>query len=105
MEVNSFVSNRIKELRDKFNLSTNKLAQKSGVTQSMITDVENCKANITVNKLSSICEAFGITLQEFFNEQQTVNVAINKLIQNTNRLNDEQLKKLNEFIETITSSK
>ncbi len=101
MELNQYISKRIKELRDKHNLSTNKLADKSGVTQSFITDTENCKTNISVNKLSKICDAFGITLQDFFNDQQEINININKLIHNAKKLNDEQIKKLNDFIEAM----
>ena len=60
------VGNRIKEFRGQKGLSTNKLANLAGVSQSYLRDVELGKKNPTVETLSYICFALNISLQKFF---------------------------------------
>ena len=60
------VGERIKYFRVKFNFSQNKLAEWSGVSHTHIAKIEQGHADITVGHLKLICDAFGITLREFF---------------------------------------
>ena len=61
------IGNRVKELRlSKTNLSQGDFAESVGLNRSYLSRVESGKQNITIDKLSIICNAFGMTLNEFF---------------------------------------
>ena len=49
------VGKRIVELRERKNISTNKLANLAGISQSYLRDIEMGKKNPTVEMLSYIC--------------------------------------------------
>lgn len=65
------VSRRIVQLREMQGISTNKLANKAGISQSYLRDIELGKKNPTVEVLSYICEALKITLKDFFSEEES----------------------------------
>ena len=90
------VGKRIVELREKKNISTNKLANLAGVSQSYLRDLEMNKKNPTVEMLSYICFALDISLRDFFAEsKEQINPYLVSAIQ---LLNDEEQFKLSEFI-------
>ena len=60
------VGERIRSLRNKAKYSQNKLAERSGVSQSHLRRIELGQADITVEHLQLICDVFNITLKEFF---------------------------------------
>ncbi len=66
------VGTRITFLRQKKNMTTNKLANMAGVSQSYLREVELGKKNPTVEMLSFICDALNITLRDFFTEEERV---------------------------------
>ena len=93
------VGKRIVELRERKNMSTNKLANLAGISQSYLRDIEMGKKNPTVEMLSYICFALGISLQDFFTERKS---QINPyLLSAIGLLNDEEQIKLSEFICTL----
>ena len=93
------VGKRIVELRERKNISTNKLANLAGISQSYLRDIEMGKKNPTVEMLSYICFALGISLQDFFTERKS---KINPyLLSAIGLLNDEEQIKLSEFICTL----
>ena len=59
------VGKRLQEMRDRCWLTQNKLADKAGVSQTHLRRVELGQADITVGHLQLLCDAMGITLQEF----------------------------------------
>lgn len=76
------VGQRIVQLRKKRNITTNKLANMAGISQSYLRDIENGKINPTVEKLEYICEALNISLLEFFENETSshdLSLAISKL--------------------------
>ena len=76
------VSKRLISMREKCWLSQNGLAEKAGVSQTHLRRVELGQADITVGHLQLLCDAMGITLQEFFYEEKPkdeLSVAISKL--------------------------
>lgn len=93
------IGKRIIILREKKNISTNKLANISGVSQSYLRDVENNVKNPTIEMLSYICYGLGISLQEFFNE--TIPEISPFLYSAIQLLSEEEQIKLSEFIITI----
>ncbi len=93
------VGKRIVELRERKNISTNKLANLAGISQSYLRDIEMGKKNPTVEMLSYICFALDISLQDFFTEQKS---QMNPyLLSAIGLLNDEEQTKLSEFICTL----
>ena len=73
------VSKRLSALRTLCGLTQNRLA---GVSQSHLRRVELGEADITVSHLQLLCDAMGISLKEFFDDESNVNeidIAISKL--------------------------
>lgn len=90
------IGNRIIELRKGKNMSTNKLANLAGISQSYLRDLEMNKKNPTVEMLSYICFALGISVHDFFAEPNNrINPYLLSAIQS---LNDNEQIKLSEFI-------
>lgn len=97
------VGKRIIELRERKNISTNKLANLAGVSQSYLRDLEMGQKNPTVEILSYICFALDISMQDFFAEPKNqVNPYLISAIQ---LLDDEEQIKLSEFICAIKKKK
>lgn len=91
------VGKRLLELRNKSWLTQNGLAEKAGVSQTHLRRVELGQADITVGHLQLLCDAMGITLQEFFNAEagnDELSIALSKLT-------PKQKKLLIAFIESL----
>ena len=93
------IGKRITELREKKKISTNKLANLSGISQSYLREIELNQKNPTVEMLSYICDALGISLVEFFTENN--NEVEPFLFAAINKLNTDEQIKLAEFINCI----
>lgn len=63
------IGSRLAKFRKAKGLSKNKLAKESGVTQGFISQVELGNRLPTLDVLSRICSALGITLAEFFADE------------------------------------
>ncbi len=59
---------KIDALRQQRGWSVNNLAMRAGLTQSTLNNLYNRNAEPKLSTLRAICEAFGITLAEFFRE-------------------------------------
>ena len=91
------VGKRLLELRNKSWLTQNGLADKAGVSQTHLRRVELGQADITVGHLQLLCDAMGISLQEFFNietRNDELSIALSKLT-------PKQKKLLIAFIESL----
>jgi len=78
------VSKRIIALRERCGLTQNGLAERAGVSQTHLRRVELGQADITVGHLQLLCDAMGISINEFFNEESTsdeIGAAFSKLSQ------------------------
>ena len=76
------VSKRIVSLRESCGLTQNGLAERAGVSQTHLRRVELGQADITIGHLQLLCDAMGISVEEFFNENENsdeIAVAISKL--------------------------
>lgn len=92
------IGERIKELRQKKGITVNKLANLSGVSQSYLRDIELGNKQPTVEYLSYICEALGISLSRFFSDEKEIN-ELDILLDN---LTEKQKSLLAEFLKSIT---
>ena len=76
------VSKRIIQLRELCGLTQNGLAERAGVSQTHLRRVELGQADITIGHLQLLCDAMGISIQDFFKEESEKDemaVAISKL--------------------------
>lgn len=97
------VASRIIYLREQKGLTTNKLANMAGISQSHLREIELGLRNPTVETLSYFCDALGVTLEEFFRED---NSEINPYLMSAlTRLNDKEQMALADFLNTIKPSK
>lgn len=91
------VGKRIKTLREQRNITVNKLANLSGVSQSYLRDLELGNKQPTVEYLEYICYGLGITIKDFFeieDNKEPLTAAINKL-------NSAQKKLLTDFLNSL----
>ncbi len=93
------VGEKIKYFREQRNITVNKLANLSGVSQSYLREIELGLKQPTVEYLEYICFGLKISLQEFFTEKDTdINPFILSAI---GKLNQEEQIKLAEFINAV----
>lgn len=95
------VGARITSLRTAKHYTVNKLATLAGISQSYLRDVELGNKNPTVEVLSYICEALGISLSEFFDDETEQKLISDPLINTIYQLNQEQRESLLTFLKTI----
>ena len=57
---------KIREVREAKNISQEELSQKSGVSRSIISALENGKTNTTSKTLASIAKALGVSVDQIF---------------------------------------
>lgn len=64
------IKNRIYQLMELRGWTTYMLAEKAGMTQSTISTMFRSTSVPTIPTLEKICEAFGISLADFFSDEQ-----------------------------------
>lgn len=95
---------RIAHLRETKGLTTNRLANNCGLSQSFLRSVELGEKGITVENLALVCEALGITLKDFFDtpSEQMPIIEAEELKSMIERLNSQQKSALAAFLRTIS---
>lgn len=97
------VASRIIYLREKKGLTTNKLANMAGISQSHLREIELGQRNPTVETLSYFCDALDVTLEEFFREKDS---QINPYLMSAlSRLNDEEQMALAQLLNVMKPNK
>ena len=96
------ISQRLIELREKRGITTNKLANIAGISQSHLREIELGQRNPTVETLSFFCEALGISLEEFFHEEQREIDPF--LITALKKLSPRQQQSLADFLNTLKNT-
>lgn len=71
MHIEDFTANRIIELCEKQHITMYRLAQLSGVKQSTISNIIKHNTLPNLVTLEKICTGLGITLSQFFQEDDT----------------------------------
>ena len=95
------VGKRITFYRQQQGLTTNKLANLSGLSQSYLRDIELGKKNPTVESLSYICDALNISLSDFFDDSVQEKISEDPLIKTILKLNKNQRNALLTFLNTL----
>lgn len=96
---------KILKLREERGWSEYKLAEKSGITQSTISTWYRKNMLPSISSLESICNAFNITLSQFFaddiNELADATPIQKKIILEASKLNETQQNLLYEFLKSL----
>ena len=96
---------KITELRDERHWSEYQLAEKSGLTQSTISSWYRKGILPSIPSLAKICDAFGLSLSQFFLEDDTQAVVLNKkqtlLLESAAKLAPEQYDALLTFLQSL----
>ncbi len=95
------VGTRIKQLREMKGYSINKLANKAGVSQSYLRDIELSSKNPTVAFISLVCEQLEISLKDFFNDTEETPFENDPLVQRIYQMTPIQREKLLGFLNTF----
>lgn len=75
MDVKEKIGQRIKELREAQSMSQKDLSYAADLDRSYIASVENGQRNISIVNIEKIATALGVTLKEFFNDDEFDNAA------------------------------
>ncbi|MED3642974.1 helix-turn-helix domain-containing protein [Caldifermentibacillus hisashii] len=82
------------------NMQANVLAKKAFISQSYLSDIENGRTTPFLN-MTTICDALGITLAEFFGYESELTPDLMRLLENMKKLTEEERSHLADFIEEI----
>ena len=93
---------RLYELRNQKNYSVAVLSKKSGVAASHIQRIESGESVPTVDRLKKLCDGLGITLKDFFSEDNIeATVDMMEFINKVKKLSPEQIRALNIFFSSL----
>lgn len=96
------VGARIRELRKAKGLSTKELAEITSISQPVISRLETNNRSADVAYIEIICNALGITLANFFAEdQQELDPELRRLLETAKKLTPEQRDLVQRLLETI----
>lgn len=87
----TFIQERIAQLRTKKGVSARDMSLTLGQSESYINTIENKKSLPSMTVFLYICEYFGITAQEFFDEGNENPEKLKELIEDLKRLDDKSL--------------
>lgn len=100
------VSKRLQELMDKYGFTQYRLCKESGLNQSSISRYLNGQNSPTAEQLDRICNAIGITLNEFFSDTEEIkretdpkSLRFNTLHQLIEEVPEERREEVKRFIE------
>ena len=91
------VLEKIEKLRKEKGWSVNFLALESGLTQSTLNNLYSRNTEPKISTLRAICNAFGITLSDFFKEEDNED----ELIRRVKSLSQENKKTLLQIIKNL----
>ena len=98
------VGNRIRQLRQEKGVTVNKLANLAGISQSYLREIELGNKQPTIMYLSYICDALGVSLKDFFSEEdlaQKEKENQKRLERSINLLSSAQKAALVSFLESM----
>ncbi len=70
MDIKLKIGQRIKELREKAEMSQKDLAYSADLDRSYIASIENGQRNVSIVNIEKIAVALGVSLKELFNDAQ-----------------------------------
>lgn len=103
-----YVVERIKELCQIHNMSMYAISKKTGISQSSLSNLLHRESVPTFTTLSKICDAFGITLSQFFAEggvRLDLTEEQKKVLNIWDSLSEREKEKVTDYIQGISASK
>jgi transcriptional regulator with XRE-family HTH domain len=70
VDVKKKIGQRIKELREKTEMSQKDLAYAADLDRSYIASIENGQRNVSIVNIEKIATALNVTIKEFFNDAE-----------------------------------
>ena len=101
MDYESFVSVRVAQLRQEKGASARDMSLSIGQNVNYINHIENQKAEPSLLGLYYICDYFGITPQEFFDDGNKTPMRLKEFMENVKQLDENELLHLSNFIAEI----
>jgi len=94
------VKERIEQQMEKRHWSIYRLGKESGLSQSTLAHVFRKESEPTISTLATICKAFGITLSQFFADDDFVAISgeQREILDKWSALSDEQKKLVSDII-------
>ena len=98
------ILNRINELKNQKGWTIYKLSEESGITQSTLSNMFTRKTMPSISTLIQLCDAFNISLAEFFSDSKNQNNEELSLISNYRRLSTHDKRTINELINILSKN-
>lgn len=101
------IIDRLNELRLERNMSVYRLSELSGINQSTLANTFSRGVLPSIANLSAMCETMGLTLAQFFNEDESAELLTNEerqLFKNLRRLPPSIQKNIVALVENILDS-
>lgn len=96
-----FTQNRIAQLRTQKNVSARDMSLTLGQNESYINQIENKKALPSLQVLFYICDYFGITPRQFFDEGDTSPAQLAELLEDLKKLDAPTLSHISAIVRDI----
>ena len=94
------IGDRLRFFREQKQISTNKLANLAGISQSYVRNIEMGNKNPTIEIIFQLCRTIYISLKDFFDDDSNL-LSEDPLIARIYRLNPAQREALLTFLNTI----
>ncbi|WP_304509700.1 helix-turn-helix domain-containing protein [Anaerotignum sp.] len=96
-----YFSKRISQLRTAKGASARDMSLSLGQSESYINKIENGKAFPSMQVFFYICEYFGITPKDFFDEETSNPILMNALFKDLNALDEIQIKNIHAIVKGL----
>lgn len=101
----AYTQNRIANLRTQKGVSARDMSLSLGQNSSYINQIENHKALPSLQGLFYICDYFGITPQDFFDEKNANPAQLSALIEDLKRLDETSLQHIAAIVKEMIRTK
>ncbi|MBQ8909100.1 MAG: helix-turn-helix transcriptional regulator [Clostridia bacterium] len=103
--IHEFIRKRIANLRLAQNISARKLSVEIGQNQNYIAHIENGQSNVSIENLEVICDYFGISPADFFDDKTEYPLQYRELIEKLNKLDALELETVMNFVNILIKDK
>ena len=100
-----FTQNRIAQLRMQRDVSARDMSLSLGQNNSYINQIENKKSLPSLQGLFYICEYFGITPQQFFDEESQYPAELVELVDDLKKLDKKSLEHIAGLVKELANRK
>jgi transcriptional regulator with XRE-family HTH domain len=88
-------------LRKEFGFTQFMLSEKSGITQGMLSDIENSRSNPSIKTLERLAQALNVSVLELMKDPEINNQSLKDKLEAVEQLSDEKRKVLETVLEAL----